>query len=88
MCVDVDFSTNWDPIEPELDRDTKCSYYGYIITYIDTPIIWKLQLQNEITLSSTKSEYIDLSYTLREIIPIINLLKEIKAYQLKFVSDT
>ena len=40
---------------------------------------WKLQLQTEIALSSTESEYTGLSYALREAIPIIELLKEMKA---------
>ena len=35
-------------------------------------------MQTEIKLSSTKSEYKGLSYTLREAIPMIELLKEMK----------
>ena len=42
------------------------------------PIVWKSQLQTEIALSSTESEYTGLSYALREAIPIMELLKEIK----------
>ena len=67
--VDADFSGNWDNTKPELDCETVSSRYRYIISYIDSPIIWKLQLQTEIALSSTKSEYIGLSYALREAIP-------------------
>ena len=40
--------------------------------------MWKSQLQGEITLSSTESEYIGLSYALRDAIPIMNLLNEMK----------
>ena len=40
------------------------------------PIIWKSQLQTEIALSSTESEYTGLSYALREAIPIMKLLDE------------
>jgi len=38
----------------------------------------KSQLQQEIVLSSTEAEYTGLSYALREAIPIMNLLKEMK----------
>ena len=36
-------------------------------------------MQNECALSSTESEYTGLSYALRDAIPIMNLLKEMKA---------
>ena len=42
------------------------------------PILWKSQLQGEISLSSTKSEYNGLSYALRDAIPVMELLKEMK----------
>ena len=82
VYVDADFSGNWDPKAPEKDRDTARSRHGYIITYDGCPIIWKSQLQTEICLSSTESEYVGLSYSLREVIPIMELLKEMR--QLKF----
>jgi hypothetical protein len=41
-------------------------------------ILWKSQLQTEIALSSTESEYTGLSYALRDIIPIMRLLEEMK----------
>jgi len=40
--------------------------------------MWKSQLQTEIALSSTESEYTGLSYSLRDAIPIMELLKELK----------
>jgi len=44
------------------------------------PICWKSQLQQEIALSSTESEITGLSYALREALPIIELLREIKEH--------
>ena len=44
--------------------------------YAGCPIIWKSQLQTEIAMSSTESEYTGLSYALRDAIPIMELLKE------------
>jgi hypothetical protein len=46
--------------------------------YEGCPMIWKSQLQSEIALSSTESEYIGISYALREVIPIMELLREMK----------
>jgi hypothetical protein len=78
LFVDADFAGNWDPNEWG-DRDTARSRHGYIIFYGGCPITWKSQLQTEIALSSTESEYTGLSYALREAIPIMEILKEMKA---------
>ena len=74
VFVDVDFAGNWDKNEA-WDRDTARSQHGYILSYHGCPIIWKSQMQTDIALSSTDSEYTGLSYTLREAIPMIKLLK-------------
>jgi hypothetical protein len=76
--VDAEFVGNWDPKEWE-DRDTALSCHGYLITYAGCLITWKFQLQTKIALSSTVSEYTGLSYALREVIPIMEILKEMKA---------
>jgi len=77
MYVDADFAGNWDPQETQ-DHDTTRSRHGYILMYAGCPITWKSQLQGEITLSSTELEYTGLSYALREAIPVMELLKEMK----------
>ncbi len=77
VWTDSDFSGNWNPIETA-DRDTARSRHGYIIFYMGCPVLWKSQLQSEIALSSTESEYTGLSYALREAIPLMELLKEWK----------
>ena len=75
VYVDADFAGNWDPKETH-DRDTARSRHGYLIMYGGAPILWKSQLQTEIALSSTESEYTGLSYALRDAIPVMNLFKE------------
>ena len=77
VFVDADFTGNWNKNEA-WDRDTTRSRNGYIVSYHGCPIIWESQMQTEIALSSTKSEYTGLSYNLREDIPMIELLKEMK----------
>ena len=76
--VDADFAGNWDPIDTR-NVDTARSRHGYVITLAGCPICWKSQLQTEIALSSTESEYTGLSYALREVIPIMNLLREMES---------
>lgn len=78
VFVDADFAGNWDK-DDSLDSDTARSRHGYIIRYNGCPITWKSQLQTEIALSTTEAEYAGLSYALREAIPIMELLKEMKA---------
>ncbi len=77
LFVDADFSGNWDPKESQ-DRDTARSRHGYILMYAGCAVLWKSQMQTEIALSSTESEYTGLSYGLRDTIPIMELLKELK----------
>ena len=79
LFVDADFAGNWDP-ENTADIDTARSRHGYIIKCANCPVIWKSQLQREIALSSTESEYTGLSYSIREAIPIINILEEMSKY--------
>ena len=77
VYVDADFAGNWDPIDTK-NIDTARSRHGYVITLAGYPICWKSQLQTEIALSSTESEYTGISYALREVIPIMELLKEME----------
>ena len=62
--------------------------HGYIILYEGCPTLTKSQLQGEIALSSTESEYNGLSYALRDAIPIMELLKEMKQNGFKVGSAT
>jgi hypothetical protein len=80
VYVDADFSGNWDPKETQ-DVNTARLWHGYIISYAGWPVIWKSQMQTEIALSPTESEYVGLSYALRDVIPIMELLKELKKFK-------
>ena len=52
---------------------------GYVIMFARCPIIWCSKLQTEIALSTNESEYIALSQSLRDVIPLIELLRELRA---------
>ena len=75
---DADFAGAWDPELAGKDIDTARSRHGYIITYAGVPLVWKSQLQGEIALSSTESEFIGLSSALRTAIPLQHILNEMK----------
>ena len=67
---------------------TARSRHGYIISYAGCPVVWKSQLQTEIALSTTESEYMGLSYSLREAIPIMRILREFKKHSISIINDT
>jgi hypothetical protein len=88
VYVDADFAGNWDPTIFTEDRDTARSRMGYIITYKGIPISWASQLQTEISLSSTESEYIALSQSLRKVIPLMELLMELRRKSIDIRTNT
>ena len=79
VFADASFAGNWEKKDAQTgDRDTPRSRHGYIILYYGCPLLWKSLLQTEIALSSTESKYTGLSYALREAIPLLSLLDELK----------
>ena len=78
VYADADFSGNWDAKVALEDRDTARSRHGYVVLYAGCPIVWASQLQTEIALSSTESEIYGLSQALRTMIPLMELIKEMK----------
>jgi len=74
--VDADFAGNWAKECDPFDIDNVRSRSGFIIDYAGVPIIWQSKLQGEIALSTTEAEFYALSTSLRECIPLINLMKE------------
>ena len=77
VYVDADFAGNWD-MKVSHHKDTIRLRHGYIIINAGCPILWKSQFQTEIALSLTESEYTGLSYAWHEVIPIMELLKQMK----------
>ena len=55
---------------------------------MNCPILWKSKLQTEVALLSTESEYCGASYALRDAIPIMNILTELKenGFDVKFTN--
>jgi hypothetical protein len=75
--VDADFVGNWDTDNMQ-SWDSARSRHGYFIKYNNCLILWKSQMAMEITMSSTESKYIGASCALRDVFPIMELLKEMQ----------
>ena len=74
--VDADFAGNWDKADSE-NAENYFSRTGYVIMYTGCPLVWARKLQTEVALSTAESEYIALSTALREVIPAMNLMREL-----------
>jgi hypothetical protein len=55
--------------------------------YSGCALVWGSRLQTEIALSSTESEYVCLSQTLREVLPLMALVKELSSAGFDLVHD-
>ena len=73
--VDADFSGGWKDGNHN-SPESVLSRTGFVIMYAGCPITLGSKLQTEIALSSTESEYIDLSSAMREVIPFLGLMIE------------
>ena len=79
VYADADFSGSWIKHEAQDDPDTAKSRSGYAIKYAECLLTWKSKLQTIIALSSTEAEYVSLSQSMREAIPIMGLLEELQS---------
>ena len=77
VFVDSYFCGNWHK-QYAGEIDSVRLRHGYVIKYAGCPFVSKSQLQTEIALSTTEAEYTGISYALREAIPLMELLKEMK----------
>ena len=74
--VDADFGGLWNA---EDEQDSLCvkSRSGFVIMFMDCPLLWVSKLQSQIALSTMEAEYIALSHSMRELIAIRQILKDI-----------
>jgi hypothetical protein len=73
--VDADFAGLW---KQENNQNPLCvkSRTGYLITIGGCPLTWTSKLQTEISLSTMEAEYIALSSSMRELLPLRALVSE------------
>jgi hypothetical protein len=78
--VDADFAGLWGAEDSQSPLSVK-SRTGYMLTLGNCPLVWVSKLQSLIALSTLESEYIALSQSMREVLPMRELLSEIGAKQ-------
>ena len=76
--VDADFCGLFG-VEDPADPISVKSRTGYVIMIAGCPLLWVSKLQQEISLSTQESEHVALSSSLRDVIPIQNLVKDVMA---------
>jgi hypothetical protein len=77
--VDADFAGGWRPEDPTDNRNL-LSRAGFIIMFCGCAIIWVSKLESVIALSTAESEYIALSMAMRQVLPMIEFMKEVNVY--------
>jgi hypothetical protein len=74
--VDSDFCGLWGSEDPD-DPIVSKSRTGFIITFAGCPLLWKSCLQQETSLSTMMAEYVALSASMRELLPLKRLVETI-----------
>jgi len=85
--VDADFAGAWTSSTAE-DPSSVKSRPGHAITFAACPVLWCSKLQTEVALSTTGAEYIALSQSTRDLIPMRNLLQELSTATKLIVGST
>ena len=76
VYVHADFAGSWNNANSNCSASV-LSRTRFVIMYHGCPLRWHSKLQTEIALFTTEAEYIALSQSMRELIPLMNLLGEI-----------
>ena len=74
--VDADFAGLWGHEERDDPTSVK-SRTGFVIFISNCPVLWNSKLQPEIATSTMEAEYNALSLSMREIIPLREVCREI-----------
>ena len=78
---DADFAGNWNRQFAAADPSTTKSRSDWIMLYACCPIIWDSKLQYQVELSTTESEYISMFMVLHDIIPLMEITKEMREHK-------
>ena len=89
--ADADFLVMWGHGDPQYPICAR-SRTGFVVTFDNCPLLWVSKIQTEIALCTLHSEYVALSHSVRALLPLKSLIKEvienlgIDSENLKFVS--
>jgi hypothetical protein len=85
--ADANFAGTWSTDTSE-DPSSVKSRTSYVITFASCSVLWCSKLQSEIALRTTEAEYIALSQSARDLIPMRGLLQELSAATKLIVGST
>ena len=74
--LDADYAGNWHCTDANINPMMSKSRSSWVIRFAGAPITWASKMQTITALSPTEAEYIALSTSLREVIPLMGILKE------------
>lgn len=86
--ADADFCGSWAKEFADIDPATAKSRSGWFVSFANCPVTWASKMQTHVATSTTMAEYIALSAALRDVIPIMELMAEIKQKGFKIISKT
>ncbi len=75
---DADILGLWNKTLAPDDPSTAKSQSGWIIFYTGCPVSWASKLQSQVALSTTEAKYIAMLQSLRDVIPIMGLVQEMR----------
>ena len=81
--VAADFAGNWRQRDAHVDPMTSKSRSGWLVRFAGAPITWASKMQTITAMSTTEAEYIALSTSLREVIPMMGMLQEAREHGLQ-----
>ena len=76
--VDADFAGLWN-VENSHDPISVKYRTGYVLTLGGCPLVWASKLQELVSLSTVEAEYIAVSQSMRELLPLRDLLLSVCA---------
>ena len=74
--ADADFAGLWGSEDPQDPVCVKLRM-GYVVTIANCPLLWVTKLQSEHALSTLHAEYVALSQSIRDLIPLKELIQEV-----------
>eukprot|EP00804_Cyclotella_cryptica_P008820 CCRYP_013059-RB/>CCRYP_013059-RB protein AED:0.36 eAED:0.33 QI:0/0/0/0.75/0/0/4/0/393 len=77
MTPSADLSIDCYPDADFADPHCARSHTGYVILVFGCPVLWKSKLQTEIALSTIEAEYVALSEACKDLLPIMDVSKEL-----------
>ena len=77
LYVDADFCRLFRQ-EANNDPNSVRSRTGYVITLCGCPLLWRSALQTLLSQSTLEAEYVALSESMRDVLPLMELLEELR----------